>query len=97
MLVLPDGVKLFIVYIDACGTGLGAVLMEEGRVVCYGSRQLRTHEKNYPTHDWELVAIVFMLKSWRHYLLGERFKLFTDHKSLKCPFSQKDLNLRQQR
>ena len=82
---------------DACGTGLGAVLMQEGRVVAYGGRQLKVHEKNYPTHDLELAAIVFALKSWRHYFLGEKFELYTDHKSLKYLFSQKDLNLRQQR
>ena len=97
VLVLPDGSKPFTVYTDACGTGLGAVLMQEGRVIAYGGRQLRVHEKNYPTHDLELAAIVFALKSWRHYLLGEKFELFTDHKSLKYLFSQKDLNLRQQR
>ena len=83
VLVLPDGSKPFTVYTDACGTGLGAVLMQEGRVIAYGGRQLRVHEKNYPTHDLELAAIVFALKSWRHYLLGEKFELFTDHKSLK--------------
>ena len=47
------------------------------------SRQLRVHEKNYPTHDLELAAVIFALKIWRHYLLGERVKIFTDHKSLK--------------
>ena len=97
VLVLPDGSKPFTVYTDACGTGLGAVLMQEGRVISYRGRQLRVHERNYPTHDLELAAIVFALKSWRHYLLGEKFELFTDHKSLKYLFSQKDLNLRQQR
>ena len=81
--MLPDGSKPFTVYTDTCGTGLGAVLMQEGRVIAYGGRQLRKHEKNYPTHDLELAAIVFALKIWRHYLLGERFELFTDHKSLK--------------
>ena len=82
---------------DACGTGLGAVLMQGGKVVAYASRQLKPHEKRYPTHNLELAASVFALKMWRHYLLGERFELFTDHKSLKYLFSQKDLNLRQQR
>ena len=97
VLVIPDGSKPFTVYTDACGTGLGAVLMQEGRVVAYASKQLKPNEKNYPIHDLELAAIVFALKIWRHYLLGERFELYTDHKSLKYLFSQKDLNLRQQR
>ena len=68
--------------------------MQNGRVVSYASRQLKVHERNYPTHDLELAAIVFALKSWRHYLLGDQFELFTDHKSLKYLFSQKGLNLR---
>ena len=71
--------------------------MQDGKVVAYGSRQLKNHEKNYPTHDLELAAVVFALKSWRHYLYGEKFELFTDHKSLKYLFTQKDLNLRQRR
>ena len=66
-------------------------------MIAYASRQLKPHEKNYVTHDLELLAIVFSLKIWRHYLLGERFELFTDHQSLKYLFTQKDLNLRQQR
>ena len=97
IIVLPDGSKTFIVYTDACGIGLGIVLMQEGRVICYGGRQLKAQEKNYLTHDLELAAIIFALKSWRHYLFGERFELYTDHKSLKYLFSQKDLNLRQPR
>ena len=71
--------------------------MQNGWVVAYGSRQLKTHEKNYPTHDLELAAVVFALKSWRHYLYGERFEVFSDHKSLKYIFTQKDLNLRKRR
>ena len=72
-------------------------LMQKDKVVAYASRQLKPHEKNFPTHDLELAVIVFSLKMWRHYLLGVRFELFTDHKSLKYLFSQKDLNLWQQR
>ena len=73
------------------------MLMQRGQVIAYASRQLKPHEKNYVTHDLELLAIIFSLKIWRHYLLGERFELFTDHQSLKYLFTQKDLNLRQQR
>ncbi|KAA3466326.1 ty3-gypsy sub-class retrotransposonable element polyprotein [Gossypium australe] len=71
--------------------------MQEGKVVAYASRQLKPHEKNYPTHDLELTAIVFALKIWRHYLYGKKCHVFSDHKSLKYLMTQKDLNLHQRR
>ena len=71
--------------------------MQRGRVIAYASRQLRPYEQNYPTYDLEMAAIVFALKIWRYYLYGEKFEIFTDHKSLKYIQSQKDLNLRQRR
>jgi hypothetical protein len=71
--------------------------MKEGKVVAYASRQLRKHEQNYPTHDLELSAVVHALKIWRHYMIGNKCQIFTDHKSLKYIFTQKDLNLRQRR
>ncbi|XP_075521428.1 uncharacterized protein LOC142554646 [Primulina tabacum] len=77
--------------------GLGAVLMQRGKVIAYASRQLKEYEKNYPTHNLELDAVVFAFKIWRHYLYGEKCEVFTDHKSLKYLFSQKELNLRQRR
>jgi hypothetical protein len=70
VLVLPDVHKPFSVYCDASYTGLGCVLMQEGRVVAYSSRQLKIHERNYPTHDLELATVVHALKTWRHYLYG---------------------------
>ena len=73
-------------YCDACLMGLGGVLMQNGKVVAYASRQLRTNENNYPTHDLELAAVVFVLKIWRNYLYGSRFEVFSDHKSLKYLF-----------
>ncbi|KAL0534368.1 hypothetical protein IC582_028658 [Cucumis melo] len=83
--------------IDASKKGLGCVLMQQGKVVAYASRQLKSHEQNYPTHDLELAAVVFALKIWRHYLYGEKIQIFTDHKSLKYFFTQKELNMRQRR
>ena len=71
--------------------------MQEGKVVAYTSRQLRSHEKIYPMHDLELAAIVFALKIWRHYLCGEKCFIYIDHKSLKYLPSQRELNLRQRR
>ena len=89
--------KEYVIFSDASLNGLGCVLMQEGKVVAYASRQLNPHEKNYPTHDMELVAIVFALKIWRHYLYGKKCFIYTDHKSLKYLPSQRELNLRQRR
>jgi len=74
----------------------GCVLMQEDKVVAYASRQLKPYEKNYPTYDLELAAVVFTLKIWRHYLYGVPCKIYIDHQSLKYIFTQKELNLRQQ-
>jgi transposase InsO family protein len=97
VLVMPDLQKGFDIYCDACGQGLGCVLMQERHVIAYASRQLRKHELNYPTHDLELAAVVHALKIWRHYIMGTKCQVYTDHKSLKYIFTQKDLNLRQRR
>jgi hypothetical protein len=87
VLAQPDIVKPFDVYCDASGTGLGCVLMLEGRVISYSSRQLRCHEEHYPTHDLELAAVVMALRTWRHYLLGNVVHIYTAHKSLKYIFT----------
>ncbi|WVZ53169.1 hypothetical protein U9M48_004150 [Paspalum notatum var. saurae] len=97
VLALPNIHRDFVIYCDASRQGLGCVLMQDNKVIAYASRQLRTHERNYPTHDLELAVVVHALKTWRHYLIGNRCELYTDHKSLKYVFTQPDLNLRQRR
>jgi hypothetical protein len=97
ILTMPDITKSFDVYCDASKLGLGSVLMQDNKVIAYLSRQLCPHELNYPTHDLELAAVVHALKTWRHYLMGNRCEIYTDHKSLKYIFSQKELNMRQRR
>ncbi|KAL0537627.1 hypothetical protein IC582_026610 [Cucumis melo] len=87
VLTVPDGSGSFVIYSDASKKGLGCVLMQQGKVVAYASRQLKSHEQNYPTHDLELAAVVFALKIWRHYLYGEKIQIITDHKSLKYFFT----------
>ena len=97
VLAVPETGKDYTVYCDASKHGLGCVLMQDRKVIAYGSRQLRPHEVNYPTHDLELAAVVFALKNWRHFLYGSKCELYTDHKSLKYFFTQKELNMRQRR
>ena len=93
----PTSGKDYTLYSDASSIGLGCVLMQDGKVVAYASRQLLPHEQNYPTHDLELAAVVFALKIWPHYLYGEKCRIYTDHKSLKYLLTQKELNLRKRR
>lgn len=95
ILTLSSGSGGFIVFTDASNVGLGCVLMQDGKVIAYGSRQLKDHEKNYVTHDLELAAVIFALKMWRHYLYGEKFEVHSNHRSLKYLFSQKEWNMRQ--
>ena len=71
--------------------------MQDRRGVSYGSRQLKAHELNYATHDLELAAVVHALNTWRHFLIGNHCEVYTDHKSLKYIFTQKELNLKQRR
>ncbi|KAJ6812125.1 uncharacterized protein M6B38_151905 [Iris pallida] len=97
VLALPSGSGGYEIYSNTSGKGLGCVLMQYRRLIAYASQQLKIHERNYPTHDLELAAVVTVLKLWRHYLYGERIKIYTDHKSLKYVFTQKEINMRQRR
>jgi hypothetical protein len=97
ILKVPDMDANFLVCTDASKEGLGGVLMQDGRVIAYISRKLRRHEENYVTHDLELLAIVYALKVWRHYLVGRKFELKTDHCGLQHIFTQSHVNARQRR
>ena len=76
ILIVQERGQGYTVYCDASKVRLGCVLMQSGRVVASGSRQLKNHEQNYPTHDMELAVIVFALKIWHHYLYGEQFEMY---------------------
>jgi hypothetical protein len=97
ILSLPEEGKPYILYTGASKEGLGGVLMQDRKVIANASRKLKSHKVNYPMHDPELGAIVFILKKWWHYLYRAEYEVFTNHKSLKYIFTKKDLNLWQQR
>jgi hypothetical protein len=86
ILRIADPGEDFIICTDACSEGLGGVLSQNGFFICYLSRKLKDHERNYATHDLELAAIVHALRKWRHYLMGKRFELRTHHNGLKYLF-----------
>ena len=89
VLQCPDFNKRFELYTDASGTGLGAVLEQNGHVIAYYSRTLRGAERNYSTIEQECLAIVESLKRFRHYLIGRQFAIFTDLKPLEWLHTQK--------
>ena len=86
VLKITDPDKEFVVCTYAFKRGISGVLMEEGQVVCYESRNLNEHEKNCVTHDIELAVIIHALNMWRHYLLSKIFVLMSDHSGLRCLF-----------
>ena len=94
ILTISKGEDGFVIYCDASGQGLGAVLMQHGRVIVYASRQLKDYEKKYQIHDLELAAVLFALKILRHYLYDVHCDIYTNHKNLKYIFIQKELNMR---
>lgn len=97
VLTIPTRSDGYVIYNDASYKGLSCMLMQNGRVVAYASWQLKSYEKNYPTHDLELAAVVFALKIWWHFLYGEKCEIYTNHKSLKYFLTKKELNMRQRR
>eukprot|EP00253_Pinus_taeda_P035159 PITA_35159 len=97
ILQIADLDKEFVVCTDACKGGLGGVIMQDEHVVCYKLRKLSDNKQNYLTHDLDLATIIHALKMWRHYLLGRRFVLMSDHIGLRYLFDQLNLNFRQAR
>jgi hypothetical protein len=97
VLNIVDPNEIFVVCTDACKEGLGGVLTQNGHVIGYESRNLKEHERNYATHDLELVTIVHTLRMWRNYLMGKKFELRIDHIGLKYLFEQPTLNSKKTR
>jgi hypothetical protein len=86
VLIMPDLHEGFDMYCDASRQVLGCVIMQEGHVITYMSCQLRKYKLNYFTHDLELAIVVHALNIWKHYIIGTKCQVYTDHKSLKYIF-----------
>ena len=82
VLNLLEGNERFFIYYNASRVGFGCVLIYHCKVIAYASRQLKVHDKSYPTHEAELAPIVFSFKIWNHYVSGVHVDVFTDHESL---------------
>jgi hypothetical protein len=96
-LKIADPNEYFVLCIDACKEGINGVLSQRDHVVCYESRKLKEHERNYATHELELAVIIHALKMWRHYLMGNKFKIRKNHYGLNNLFGHPTLNCRQTR
>jgi hypothetical protein len=95
ILKVEDPDRDFTVCVDAIKEGLGGVQTQVGHVICYKSRKLKEHERNYVTHDLELATVLHALKMWQHYIMGRNFLLLTDNSGVKYLFNQLELNARQ--
>jgi len=94
-LSIPDLNKDYVVCKDGSKEGVSGVLMQEGKVVAFESRKLIEHKQKYLAYDLELTTIIHALNMWRHYLMGKKFLLMTNHHSLTNYFKQPTLNARQ--
>ena len=97
LLVLPDLKKPFEVHCDACGDSIGAVLSQEGHPVAYESRRLHEQERSLGVYEKELLSVIHALASWKHYLLGTAFVIYTDHQSIRYFMTQTKLSEKQMR
>jgi hypothetical protein len=92
ILKIVDPNESFVVCTNACKDELGGVVTQNGHVIGYESRNLKECERNYATHELDLVSIVHALNMWRHYLMGKIFELRTNHSAMKYLFEQPTLN-----
>lgn len=96
-LAMPDFNAPFIIQTDASGEGIGAVLTQHGKPLAYMSRSLGVSKQSWSTYAREMLAIVIAIRTWRPYLLGRKFTIQTDQRSLRFLLEQRILTPEQQK
>lgn len=89
VLELPNFTQPFVLECDASGVGVGVVSMQGGHPIVFESTKLLPHELLYYIYDKEILPIMHALSNFRKYLVGNRFKVKTDHSNLRLFFEQK--------
>lgn len=97
VLAIPNFNEIFVIETDASDAGIGAVLSQQGRPIAFLSRALGPQKRAWPIYSKEMLAIIEAVRCWRPYLMGRKFQILTDQRSLKYFLEQRVTTPEQQK